>query len=185
MADARKKSRLAGRFVGLLQNKSGKSYRYLAESALCVGLSVVFSEIKLFRLPQGGSVTLEIVPLILLALRWGLLRGAFAGAAAGVLQMILGGYVVHPVQGFLDYPLAYAALGLAALGGSARLGTLVAGLARLACHVVSGVVFFASYAPEGTAPLAYALVYNGGFMSVNIVIAMILVPLILPRLERL
>ncbi len=161
------------------------SLQYAAESALCIALAVVFSQLKLFQLPQGGSVTLEIVPLIVLARRWGVWRGVLAGAATGFLLMILGGYVVHPLQAALDYPLAFAALGLSAMGGRASFGVLFGGIARIACHVASGVVFFASYAPEGLSPLAYSLAYNAGFMSANIVIALLLVPMILSRLDRL
>jgi thiamine transporter len=162
------------------------SYRFAVEAALIIALAVVFSRIQLFHLPQGGSVTLEIVPLIILALRWGLWRGIAAGAVAGILQWILGGYVIHPVQGILDYPLAYAVLGLAALA-SARpwLGVIIACLARIACHVASGVVFFSSYAPEGTSPFIYSLVYNGSFMCANMIIALILVPLIMKRLKNI
>ncbi|MGI6075036.1 MAG: energy-coupled thiamine transporter ThiT [Pyramidobacter sp.] len=162
------------------------SLRFLAEAALTIALAVVFSRIKLYRLPQGGSITLEIVPLIVLALRWGLWRGMAAGAVAGILQWILGGYVVHPVQGILDYPLAYAVMGFAAIAhGKDWIGVVVACLLRIACHVASGVVFFASYAPEGMNPLMYSLVYNGSFMCVNMVIALILVPLIMKRLRNL
>ncbi len=168
-----------------LQDKKGSSLQCAAESALCVALALVFSQLRLFQLPQGGAVTLEIVPLIVLARRWGIWRGALAGAATGFLQMILGGYVVHPLQAALDYPLAFASLGLGAIGNRSWLGVLMAGCARIACHVASGVVFFASYAPEGLSPLAYSLAYNAGFMSVNIVLALILVPLILSRLDRL
>lgn len=157
----------------------------VVEAALCIALAVVFSRLRLFRLPQGGSVTLEIVPLLVYAMRWGLCKGIGAGAVAGLLQYVLGGYVIHPVQGLLDYPLAYAALGLAALGGEhVFAGILIAVAARIVCHVASGVVFFASYAPAGTHPLVYSLLYNGGFMAANMAIAMVLVPLILARLKK-
>ena len=162
------------------------SSRFLAEAALTIALAVVFSRIRLYRLPQGGSITLEIVPLLILALRWGLWRGIAAGAVAGILQWILGGYVVHPMQGILDYPLAYAVMGLAAIApGRDWIGVVVACLFRIACHVASGVIFFASYAPEGMNPFLYSLVYNGSFMSINMVIALILVPLIMKRLRGL
>ncbi len=167
------------------RDKKRSSLQYAAESALCIALAIVFSQIKLFHLPQGGSVTLEIVPLIVLARRWGVCRGVMAGAVTGILRMILGGYVVHPLQGALDYPLAYAALGLTAIGNRSWLGVLIGGVARIVCHVASGVIFFASYAPEGLNPLVYSLAYNAGFMSVNIALALILVPLILSRLDRL
>ena len=41
----------------------------LVEGALCIALSIVLSYIRLFRMPQGGSVNLELVPLILFAWR--------------------------------------------------------------------------------------------------------------------
>ena len=57
----------------------------VVEAALCIALAVVFSRLRLFRLPQGGSVTLEIVPLLVYAMRWGLLKGIGAGAVALIL----------------------------------------------------------------------------------------------------
>ena len=159
--------------------------RCLTEAALCTALAVVLSRVELFRLPQGGSVTLEIVPMLLFAQRWGLKAGAAAGAVNGILQWILGGYVVTPVQGLLDYPMAFGALGLAGLSCvSSWIGVVIAVIARIACHVVSGVVFFSEYAPEGTHPFIYSLVYNGSFMAVNAVFALVLLPLINKRLKR-
>ncbi|MDY3867988.1 MAG: energy-coupled thiamine transporter ThiT [Pyramidobacter sp.] len=160
--------------------------RYLAEAALTVALTLVLSEVKIFRMPQGGSVTLENVPLIIMAMRWGLARGMAAGAVSGLLQFLIGGYMVHPVQMLLDYPAAYALLALAAFfPRRTSWGVLAASAARMACHVASGVIFFASYAPEGTHPLVYSLMYNGGYMTVNTVLALIIVPLVLPRLRRI
>ena len=71
----------------------------VVEAALCIALAVVSSRLRLFRLPQGGSVTLEIVPLLVYAMRWGLLKGIGAGAVAGLLQYVMGGYVVIPCRG--------------------------------------------------------------------------------------
>jgi thiamine transporter len=159
--------------------------RYLVEAALTIALAVVLSRIKLFRMPQGGSITLENVPLIIFAMRWGLSGGCMAGAVAGLLQFLLGGYMVHPVQAFLDYPLAYGVLGLAALSPrKTGWGVLIASLARMACHVASGLIFFSAYVPAGTHPLVYSLTYNGGYMAVNTALAFVLVPLILPRLKK-
>ena len=158
--------------------------RCLTEAALCTALAVVLSKLELFRLPQGGSVTLEIVPMLLFARRWGTRRGIMAGIANGALQWALGGYVITPLQGLLDYPLAYASMGLAALTASCPIGILIAVAARIACHTASGVVFFAEYAPQGTHPLIYSLAYNGSFMLANAAIAAVLLPLIDKRLPE-
>ena len=52
-------------------------------------------------------------------------------------------------------------------------GTVVGGLARLAAHVASGVIFFAQYAPEAQNVWVYSLIYNATFMGPNIVMVAI------------
>jgi len=160
--------------------------RILVEAGLAAGLAVALSYLRIWRMPQGGSITLENIPLLIFALRWGVKAGLGAGVVAGLIQLILGGYVVHPVQALLDYPVAFGALGMAGsiprpLWAGMTLGT---GL-RLFCHVLSGVVFFGSYAPEGTNVWMYSIIYNGSFMLPNLVIAVGLAYLIWPRLKKI
>ncbi len=146
--------------------------RTMVECALSIALSVVFSHVKFFNMPQGGSITLAMAPLLYLAYRRGAGWGIVAGAMSGLLQMLLGGYVVHPVQALLDYPLAFACVGLA---GVSRVGLLlssfVALAARFFCHVLSGVVFFAQYAPEWQNPWVYSAIYNASYMVPSMVIS--------------
>ena len=157
----------------------------LVEGALCIALSIVLSYLRLFRMPQGGSVNLELVPLILFAWRRGLCWGCGAGVLAGVMNLLLGGYVVHPVQAILDYPAAYGAMGLAALLPRQRLvGLVLAALVQFSCHVLSGVIFFASYAPKGTNPWVYSAVYNGSFLAPKIVISGVVTWILLRKLEE-
>ena len=61
--------------------------RILVEGALAVAMTVAFSYIRLWRMPQGGSVTLENVPLLIFALRHGLKYGVGAGFVAGIIQL--------------------------------------------------------------------------------------------------
>ena len=79
--------------------------RVLTEAALAVALSFVLGFVVLFKMPYGGSVSLEMIPLILLALRQGWKVGVVAGAVYGLLDLAIDPYVVHPVQFILDYPL--------------------------------------------------------------------------------
>ncbi len=160
--------------------------RMLVEGGLAAALAIALSYLKLWRMPQGGSVTLENIPLLIFSLRWGIKAGMGAGVVAGIVQLMLGGYVVHPVQALLDYPLAFGALGLA---GSVRrpiwVGLSLGSFLRFACHVLSGVVFFGSYAPEGTNVWLYSTIYNGSYMLPNLIIAFILTYLIWPRLKKI
>ena len=161
--------------------------RVLTEAALAVALAFVLGFIALFKMPFGGSVSLEMIPLILLALRQGWKVGIVAGAAYGLLDLAIDPYVVHPVQVLLDYPLAFGALGLAGLFRptvrGAILGTTVAVLARFACHFVSGVVFFASYAPEGWNIYLYSAAYNAAYLAPSLGIALVVVVVLLKALE--
>ncbi len=161
--------------------------RVLTEAALAVALSFVLGFIVLFRMPFGGSVSLEMIPLILLALRQGWKVGVVAGAAYGLLDLAIDPYVVHPVQVLLDYPLAFGALGLAGFfkptARGAILGATVAVLARFLCHFLSGVIFFASYAPEGWNPLLYSAAYNAAYLAPSLAIALVVVVVLMKALE--
>jgi thiamine transporter len=144
----------------------------LVEGALCVALSVVFSSFKLFAMPQGGSVTLDMAPLLYFAYRRGFKWGVAAGVMSGLLQMSLFGYIVHPAQAFLDYPLAFACIGVAGLLKSRPVvGAVLAGTGRCLCGIISGVIFFASYAPEGQSPWVYSTVYNATYSIPSIILS--------------
>jgi thiamine transporter len=161
--------------------------RVLTEAAIAVALSFVLGLFVLFKMPFGGSVSLEMIPLILLSLRQGWKVGVVAGAAYGILDLALDPFVVHPLQLLLDYPLAFGVLGLAGLFKptvrGAVIGATVAVLARFICHFLSGVVFFASYAPEGWNPLLYSAAYNAAYLAPSLVIAIAVVVVLLKALE--
>ena len=161
--------------------------KVIAEGALCVALSVALGYLTLFRMPQGGSINLELTPLLVFAYRHGWKWGVEVGALYGFLHLFLGGYIVHPVQALLDYPLAYGMIGFVGIWRKNLIaliaGTILAGLAYYCCHVTSGVVFFSSYAPKGANVLLYSAVYNSTDaikLAINAAIAL----LIFKRLEK-
>jgi thiamine transporter len=161
--------------------------RVLTEAALAIALAFVLGLIKVWKMPYGGSISLEMVPLILLALRQGPFVGIVAGAAYGLLNLAVEPIAFHPVQVIFDYPLAFGVLGLAGFFKptvrGAVLGTIVAVLARFLCHFVSGVVFFASYAPEGWNPYVYSAAYNAGYLVPSLAVALVAVVVLLRALE--
>lgn len=160
--------------------------KLLLEGAMAVALSVVFSAIRLWSMPQGGSLTLEMIPLFLFALRRGGRAGCAVGAVSGLLQLFTGGYVIHPLQALLDYPVAFAVLGVCGFFPRRPLaGMALAGVLRFLCHVLSGVVFFAAFAPAGSNLWIYSAVYNGSFFFPTLAVTAALGRLILPRLAVL
>jgi len=147
---------------------------------MMLALAVILGEfVVLFKMPMGGSVTLGgMVPLFLFAFRWGGKKGLFVGAVYGILDLVIGFYAMHPVAIVLDYPLAFAMIGLAGFfkkTTSGYIGGILTGItARFICHVVSGVIFYASYAPEGQSPLVYSILYNGSFLLPELIITVVL-----------
>ena len=164
--------------------KDAKSQtRILAEISVTVALSLVLNYIKIFHLPQGGSITLgSMVPVLLISYRRGLRVGVFTCAVFGLAQMVLDGWIYNPFGMFLDYPLAFGALGLAGLFRRYPLvGVAAALVARFKSHFLSGVLFFWMYAPEGMSPIVYSAIYNGSYILPEMVISGIIIYLIVQR----
>jgi len=151
--------------------------RELAEISILVALAIVLNQIKIWQMPQGGSVTLaSMIPVMLLAYRRGVKVGIIGGIVFGLVQMVIEGYIYYPLQIILDYPLAFACLGLAGFFKKLPpVGVVIALVGRFLCHLVSGSVFFAEYAPPGQNPWLYSAVYNGGYIFVEMIISVVLI----------
>jgi len=154
--------------------------RDIAEMSGVIALSTVLSMVKVFSLPQGGSVTAgSMVPILWFSLRKGAKVGCMAGAIYGLVQLVLEPYVYNLAQGLLDYPIAFGALGLAGLFKRYSVVGAAAGIAgRFVAHFLSGIIFFAEYAPEGMSPMAYSAIYNGSYLGIEMIISGIFVYLL-------
>lgn len=155
------------------------SARLMAQIALAVAIAVVLDMMILFRMPQGGSITVaSMVPIYLIAFAYGPQVGLFTGFLFGLVNLLLGGYIMHPIQTLLDYPIPFMMIGLAgAFPRHMNVGIITANVLRFIMHVLSGVIFFAAYAPEGQHPLVYSLLYNS-FVFVDGLIALIVMNLL-------
>ena len=89
--------------------------KILAEIIVFVAMAGALALVShfFFELPQGGTINIGMVPIFWLALRRGPKIGIFAGAVLGVVDLAIEPFVVNPAQFILDYPLAFACLGLA------------------------------------------------------------------------
>ena len=156
------------------------STKIIAETVMFVALATVLSYLKLFSLPQGGSVTAaSMVPILWLALRRGPKVGLFAATVYGLVQFALGPYIYHPAQVLLDYPIAFGLLGLAGFFQKRPfIGVSLGIIGRFVAHFLSGIIFFSSYAPEGMHPAVYSAVYNGGYLLVELVISIYVIYLL-------
>ena len=157
----------------------------LINVALMLALTIVLHQLRIFHMPQGGSVTLgAMVPLLFLTYRYGAGIGCLAGFVYGMINLMQDAFIVHPLQVLFDYPLPYMALAIAAaVPGRIYLGAVLAFAARFLCHYISGVVFFDSYAPPDTSPYLYSLVFNATYLVPEAVICLLLLRILpVPRL---
>ncbi len=170
---------LIGIFFGR-GDKKGFDTKTIAYASVCVALSFALSYIKLFEMPQGGSVTLaSLLPLMVFSYMFGIRKGLFVGLLYGLLQALQDPFIIHPAQFLLDYPIAFAFIGIAGIFAKVRpldkvpqikfaLGAIVACSIRFVTHVLSGVFAFQAYAGGGNA-LVYSLSYNS-FVFVDMLI---------------
>lgn len=164
-------------------SRARQSVRMLCEGAVMVALALVLNQLKIFRLPNGGSITLEMLPIFFYAIRWGFGPGVLAGFAFGLLQMFIDGAVAWGWQSLLlDYLIAFPPLGLAGLFRGKKwgifAGTVVGSFVRFIVHFISGITIYAIAAPTElfdmtfTSPWMYSLAYNGSYMLIDIALCL-------------
>ena len=164
-----------------MSNLSVKT-RKLVFSAVAVALAMITSMIKIIDMPMGGSVTLFSMLFICLIGYWfGAGAGIITGCAYGLLQFIIDPYMLSIPQVLIDYPLAFGALGLAGLFHKQKfglqIGYVIGVIGRFVFAILSGVIFFADYAPEGMNPFVYSFVYNGASLGAEALITVIVLAL--------
>ena len=169
--------------------------RALTEGAILVALATALSYVKFFELPNGGSVCIGMVPILIYCIRWGWKDGFLATFAMGLLQLIFdGAYAWGPWSMLLDYLLAYGVLGVAGFFWKRKsglfTGTVVACICRFIIHFISGITIYAIVAPTElfnmtfTSPWMYSLAYNGSYMAIDMALCLVVFGLLYKPLKR-
>ena len=197
-----------------------QSTQALTVSAIMIAFSVSISAIcavmPFLNLPFGGGFTIaSMLPIIIVAYMYGTKWGLLTAFTYSIMQMLLG---FNTVSAFfmpgdsqmlwwcavlvvlIDYVIAYSVLGL---GGIFRnkfetkkalvLGSIFAIFLRYLAHIVSGAIFFGTWAEwfftqdgfpawgqkildtfsGGSLALVYSIIYNGTYMIPEIIITAI------------
>lgn len=178
---------------------NNKKLQRLIEIALFAALALV---LQLFfpKITPTLKITIKMLPIVIVALRWGTGAGLTSGLLWGVLQILVGkAEIVSLPQAIIEYLLAFAAIGMAGLfarplqtelskekpnkaklGLWAGLATIVGSICRYFLHFIAGIVFWGQYAPAGQSPALYSFLLNGkGFLSETltcIIVMLILIP---------
>ena len=160
--------------------KQEKLSQKLAESGLMLALATILSVVAIAKLPYGGSITFaSMLPLIIVAYRYGFGWGLLAGATYGIIQMLLGldavSYATSAVAAIaiimLDYVLAFATTSLSGLfnkrenqAASLTYAALLVCVMRYVFHVISGATVWAGLSIPTADALIYSLIYNATYM---------------------
>lgn len=189
----------------------------LVECAILIALACVLAVFPKFKfLPYGGSITVcSMLPIILISYRHGLGLGLLSGFIFSLFQLItrsdaVAGLAFWPMMlmVFLDYIAAFTVVGLGGIfrksikkpGLSLAFGSLFALFLRYVCHVISGYIFFGSYAEwffgeavgvAGQSVLAkfsgsalswiYSIAYNATYMVPEMILTFIVALIISKR----
>ena len=159
---------------GLLGKKTNpkEATRSITFAAVSVALGLALSLISPIRMPQDGKVTIAgLLPLMLYSQMFGMRKGILVGAVFGLLMAIQDPWILHPAQFLLDYPLAFACIGVCSIFTQDGIkdkrgvllfacGSVLAVLLRYAAHVLSGIFAFSMYAQPGYGAVAWGFLYN-------------------------
>lgn len=173
----------------------------MVEIAIFAAIGLVLDQFSFKLWAQGGSISFVMVPIMLMAIRWGLTAGLTTGLIVGVIQTMFGAFIVHWLQAILDYGLAFTVVGLAAMVRKPLLnateafnkgkmmlyiviGAFIGGVLRFFCHLLAGVVFFKEYAGDDNVWI-YSIIYNGSFMLPATIITAIVAVLLFTSAPRL
>lgn len=158
----------------------------IAESAIMLALGTALSLIAFAPWPAGGSITVfSMLPVLIIAYRYGVKWGLGVGAVYGLIQMVLGvsalSYATNAWAAvciiLFDYVVAFGVLGFGGLFRNIRnqavgftLGVVVACALRFLCHFLTGITVWADYAEGVWGVIIYSLTYNGSYMLPELVI---------------
>ncbi|MEY8348913.1 energy-coupled thiamine transporter ThiT [Bacillus cereus] len=176
----------------------------MIESAILAAFALIIDILPLsIKLPTGGSISFAMIPIFIIAYRWGFKSAFLGGLIWGLLQIVVGdAYILTPVQAFIEYFIAFAFIGFAGLfygpiqqslannqGKKAMayiiFATLIGSFARYFCHFIAGVIFFGKYAPPGQSAVLYSLIVNGSTMLASFALCTVLLLLLFTTAPRL
>lgn len=166
----------------------------ITEGALITALALALSFVPHTTGVSAIEFSYGLIPMAIFALRRGLKAGLMAGLVWGILDLVLFGFskggFLNPLQGLVEYPVAFGVVGLIGLGSNQVKETLEKGknaiglilmysalgfFAKYFFHFIAGGIYWGSYAPKGMNPWIYSLVINGGSFIANMIMLLVLV----------
>lgn len=148
--------------------------------ALFVVLDFLANSLPFFRMPQGGTLGLGSVALLMASYQLGWKKGLWVAVLSVPMQFVTGMmYILGPTQFVLDYLIPFSVYGIACLfpnWGYFYSGVLVTNLIRFISSTLSGVLFY-EVTWEGS------IIYQAFYMVPTTIVGLILVPLLIKSLK--
>ena len=159
--------------------KKTSTAKQLALSGVFIAMAFVLNNFTKIHMPFGGAITLFSMFMIFLpGYCFGWKMGTLAAVAYGLMDLLFGPTIVHPLQVLLDYPLAFGMLGFGAFFCTGKFdiqkGYIAGVIGRLIMSTISGAVFFAEYAPVGQNAWMYSLTYQITYLGPEAAVTLIL-----------
>ena len=176
----------------------------MIEAAILAAFALVIDILPLsIKLPTGGSISFAMIPIFIVAYRWGFKASFLSGLVWGLLQIVAADAAIFtPVQAVIEYFIAFAFIGFAglfhapiqqAIANKQKakatmyiiIATLIGSLARYFWHFIAGVIFFGQYAPKGQSAVLYSFIYNGITMIGSFAMCAVLLVVLFTTAPRL
>lgn len=169
------------------------SVKKLAFCAVCIALAGVASILTVYRFPFGGAITFcSMLIIVVPAWLYGVRIGAACGLVYGMIQFLIGPYIISIPQFILDYVLAFSVMCVAGFFRERKngllIGYIVAVFARWIIATCAGLAWVAAgfTAWEGWNPIPYSMAYNGCyiFAEAAITVVILMVPAVRKAMEH-
>lgn len=167
-------------------HKQHLALRAVVEAALMLALAYALDNWvpPFYRFPQGGSIDLSLVPILIYGLRWGPKWSLMCCVVNGFLQFFLGNPATIGWQSMLlDYIVAYTLVFPCGFAAGKKLGwlwgTILAFPGRWLSLTLSGALLWYMYMPEEflglpmTNPWVYSAFFNGVFCVLVLAVSLI------------
>ena len=164
-----------------------RGYKFNPKSMTVIGIMATITNllnpVKLVPFPQGGGFSLlSVLPIMILSIIYGMEEALLCAIIVAALQAILKP-PFFPLQLPLDYFGSMMALAFTPMFGVVKkfnltLGATLAGLLSIWFSVLSGVVFFGEFAPEGMNIWKYSIGYNFLGYGVEVLLSIIVLNLL-------
>ncbi|MFB6467182.1 energy-coupled thiamine transporter ThiT [Cytobacillus sp. Hz8] len=175
----------------------------MIEAAFFAAFALILDLLPSIKLTPAVSISFAMVPILIIAFRWGVKVSFLSGFLWGLLQIAVGD--VQPLsalQLIIEYFIAFACIGAAGLfylpiqnairnQDKKRLvlyviaATFVGSYARYFWHFLAGFIYWGQYAPKGMNPVWYSFIVNGGTGLGAAIFCSIILVILVPSASRL